>query len=81
MKAIIDAPVPINVNQLQSFLGLRNYYRNFVPSASTILSPIKELLKKVKKWDWPNEHKNAFNKIKSCLLSDQVLMHFKPKQN
>lgn len=45
VKAMLDAPVPSNVNQLQSFLGLINYYRNFVPNASTILSFIR-LIKK-----------------------------------
>ncbi|XP_063362806.1 uncharacterized protein K02A2.6-like [Cydia amplana] len=79
IKAIVEAPVPTNISQLQSFLGLSNYYRNFVPGASTILSPLYDLLKKNTKWEWSALHNDAFNKIKRHLVSDQVLTHFNPK--
>ncbi|XP_061727739.1 uncharacterized protein K02A2.6-like [Cydia pomonella] len=79
VKAIVNAPVPDSVNQLQSFLGLVNYYRNFVPSASSILSPLYDLLKKGVKWTWTTVHEEAFNKIKTCLASDQVLAHYNPE--
>nr|XP_034838819.1 uncharacterized protein K02A2.6-like [Maniola hyperantus] len=78
VKAILEASVPTNVNQLQSFLGLVNYYRSFVPSASTILSPLYDLLKKGVKWNWGQLHSKAFNTIKRLLASDQVLTHFNP---
>ncbi|XP_022816983.1 uncharacterized protein K02A2.6-like [Spodoptera litura] len=79
IKAMIEAPVPSNINQLQSFLGLVNYYRNFVPNASSILSPMYELLKKSSRWCWTQKHDEAFTAIKSCLASDQVLAHFNPE--
>ncbi|XP_063358759.1 uncharacterized protein K02A2.6-like [Cydia amplana] len=78
VEAMVNAPKPKNVNELQSFLGLVNYYRNFVPEASTILSPLYDLLKKGIKWHWASEHDNAFETIKSVLASDQVLAHFNP---
>ncbi|XP_045541427.1 uncharacterized protein K02A2.6-like [Papilio machaon] len=76
VKAIVDAPVPTNVSQLQSFLGLANYYRNFVPGASSILKPLYDLLKKNNKWEWSQEHADAFVLIKNKLASDLVLAHF-----
>lgn len=78
IKAMLEAPVPTNINQLQSFLGLVNYYRNFVPNASSILCPLYELLRKDKKWCWTREHDEAFTIIKKCLASEQVLAHFNP---
>lgn len=78
VKAMVEAPVPTNVNQLQSFLGLVNYYRNFVPNASSILNPLYDLLKKGVKWVWSEEHNKAFVAIKECLASEQVLAHFNP---
>lgn len=78
VEAMGNAPAPKNVNELQSFLGLVNYYRNFVPGASIILSPLYELLRKGIKWHWSSEHENAFNTIKRVLASDQVLAHFNP---
>ncbi|KAJ2953009.1 hypothetical protein O0L34_g7390 [Tuta absoluta] len=76
VKAILEAPRPTNVSQLQSFLGLTNYYRNFVPDASSILSPFYDLLHKNSKWEWTSTHEQAFNKIKNILSSDQVLVHY-----
>lgn len=78
IKAMVEAPLPTNINQLQSFLGLVNYYRNFVPNASTILSPLYDLLRKGSKWNWTQEHNLAFLKIKELLASEQVLAHYKP---
>ena len=36
IKALKDAPVPHNVSQLKSFLGLLNYYGKFIPKLSTL---------------------------------------------
>lgn len=79
VKAILEASKPVNVPQLQSFLGLTNYYRNFVPSASSILSPLYDLLRKNEKWQWSSIHDKAFSKIKNILSSDETLAHFDPK--
>ncbi|XP_026316320.1 uncharacterized protein K02A2.6-like [Hyposmocoma kahamanoa] len=76
VHAILKAPEPQNVSQLQSFLGLVNYYRNFVANASSILSPLYNLLKKGTRWSWEQEHSDAFKTIKSLLASDQVLTHY-----
>lgn len=81
VSAIVKAPVPKDVSKLQSFLGLVNYYRNFVPNASTILSPLYALLQKNCKWQWTLEHDKAFNAIKIILASDQVLAYFDTNAN
>ena len=39
IKAISNAPEPTNVQELQSFLGLLNYYGKFIPNLSSILHP------------------------------------------
>lgn len=76
VKAILEATVPKNITELQSFLGLINYYRTFIPNASSILHPLHSLLQKGCKWNWSNEHNKAFMEIKNQLSSDQVLAHF-----
>lgn len=43
MRAILDAPNPQNVSQLRSFLGMLNYYANFLPNVSTTLAPLYSL--------------------------------------
>lgn len=44
VQAIENAPVPENVSELRSFLGLVNCYGNFVPKLSTVLRPLRLLL-------------------------------------
>lgn len=78
VQAILKAKSPNNVSELKSFLGLVNYYRNFVKNASTILSPMHNLLKKNVPWNWQREHECAFNTIKRDLCSDTTLAHFNP---
>ena len=44
IHAIMEAPVPTDVTQLRSFLGLLNYYSKFLPQSSTLLAPLYQLL-------------------------------------
>ena len=37
ITAIMQAPLPKNVQQLRSFLGLLNYYHKFLPNLATII--------------------------------------------
>ena len=46
VQAVIDWPTPTKVTELQSFLGLANYYRRFIKGHSKIVSPLIDLLKK-----------------------------------
>ena len=44
VDAVLNAPRPDNLGKLQSYLGLVNYYRRFLPNLSTTLTPLNELL-------------------------------------
>ena len=46
VQAIKEAPVPQNVSQLRVFLGLVNYYNNFIPQTASLLTPLYKLLEK-----------------------------------
>ena len=67
------------MKELQSYLGLLNFYRKFIPQASTLLEPLNLLLRKDQKWFWGQDQINAFQKSKEILTSDSVLVHFDPK--
>lgn len=75
-KALKDAPVPTNVSQLKSFLGLLNYYGKFVPNLATVLAPLHRLLHKSTSWSWSREQQSAFDHVKELLTSDTVLTHY-----
>jgi hypothetical protein len=50
VEAIMEWPVPTNVMEVRSFMGLAGYYRQFVEGFSKIANPITELQKKNKKF-------------------------------
>lgn len=76
LRAIEEAPAPVNVSQLRSFLGLVNYYARFVPNLATILHPLNAMLQKEVKWKWSLECEKAFQEAKAQLLTPSVLTHY-----
>ena len=78
VKAIHEAPVPKDVSQLKSFLGLLNYYCKFLPNLSMTLSPLYKLLQKKTNWQWGTDQQEAFTKAKQSLTSDCLLVHYDP---
>ena len=78
VEAITKAPVPVNVQQLRSFLGLINYYGKFIPNLSTLLHPLNSLLQANQKWIWSPECTKAFQAAKDQIVSVGVLTHYDP---
>nr|XP_055048287.1 uncharacterized protein K02A2.6-like [Misgurnus anguillicaudatus] len=78
VKAIVDAPIPKNVSQLRSFLGLLNYYGRFIPNIATLLKPLHKLLCHENNWKWTSECQESFIKAKETLLGSNALTHFDP---
>lgn len=79
VKAMLEAPRPTNLTQLQSFIGLVNYYRQFIKNFATHMSPLYGLLQKNKKFIWSRECESAFKKIKEKMASSEILTHFDPR--
>ena len=75
-KAVGKAPHPTSKPELQSFLGMVNHYRQFIPNMSMICAPLNNLLKKGARWFWSKKCKRAFRRIQAELLSDRVLTHY-----
>lgn len=78
IAAIKRAPMPTNVQQLRSFLGLLNYYRKFLPNLAAILQPLNDLLQKDKKWSWSAACTEAVNTAKELLTTSNLLTHYDP---
>lgn len=66
--------------ELRSYLGLLNYYGNFIPNLSILLQPLHELLRKRVKWAWTEECENAFVHSKTELVADKVLVPYDEKR-
>lgn len=79
VEAIRDMPEPHDVSTVRSFLGMINYYSQFVKEMRSLRCPLDKLLVKDAKFEWNDDCRNAFNRAKEILLSDLLLTHFDPK--
>ena len=66
---------PHNVKTVKSFLGLCNYYREFIPKFAEISVPLNELLRKGIEFKWSDRCEEAFQKLKSKLIEPPLLIH------
>ena len=73
VQAVIDWPALTKVTALRSFLELANYYRRFIKGYSKIVSPLTDLLKKDRAWDWDRECRMAFESLKQAISKEPVL--------
>ncbi|XP_064463042.1 uncharacterized protein K02A2.6-like [Ornithodoros turicata] len=77
VEAVMKAPRPKDVKQLQSYLGLINFYRRFLPNMS-LLHPLNQLLGADVPWEWTSKHEIVFIKSKELLTSAKVCVHYNP---
>uniref|UniRef100_A0A5S6QH47 RNA-directed DNA polymerase n=1 Tax=Trichuris muris TaxID=70415 RepID=A0A5S6QH47_TRIMR len=74
--AIHKAPTPNDKKELQAFLGLLNFYHNFLKAKATVAEPLHQLLRANTKWVWTSVHEEAFNKVKQLLSHESFLVGF-----
>ncbi|KAH7714746.1 transposon Ty3-I Gag-Pol polyprotein-like protein [Aphelenchoides avenae] len=80
VTAIVNMPAPLNVKELESFLGMVNYHAKFMPHLATMTAPLNALRRKEKKWIWTKIHTDAVEGIKKALVAAEVLAHYDPKE-
>ena len=73
IEKIKSWPKPTNLTELQSFLGLANYYRRFIHQYSMKTTPLRQLLNKDSAFSWNEEHQKSFEEMKKALTSTPVL--------
>ena len=62
--------------QMKSFLGLAGFYQRFIPSFSSIASPLTDLTRKDRPnsiKDWQDKHEIAVQTLKTRLTSSPIL--------
>jgi len=75
-EAVMRFPEPKSVKQIQSFLGLSDYFRKFIRNYSSIARPLTNLLKK-NVFQFEEAERNAFSELKAALASRPVLKLYK----
>jgi len=73
MKGVLDWLTPRYVKDVQKFLGLANYYRQFIESFVSIARPLHDIVKKDQKWDWTEKQEKAFKELKEQFTKEPVL--------
>ena len=78
LQSKIDAvsawPVPTTAAELRSFLGLANFYRDFVQSFSAISAPLTALTGLRVPFVWEEEHERAFISLKAAMCAAPALL-------
>jgi transposase InsO family protein len=64
IAAVTNWPVPQNLTQLRSFLGLANYYHKFIRSYASLALPLYQLTRKNVLWEWSGRCEAAFQRLK-----------------
>lgn len=73
-----EYPVPGDAHSVRRFLGLASFFRRFIPRFALTAEPLTQLTRKGEKFRWGEEHERAFRELKTTLVSDTVLMMFRP---
>lgn len=76
VQAVVDFPVPTSRKEVKMFLGTASYYRRFIRNFSSIAAPLNALTSNKKNapaFKWGEVETNAFNELKSALVTAPVL--------
>ena len=73
VKGVLEWPTPKCVKDVQKFLGLANYYHQFIENFASIARPLHDMVKKDKKWDWTEKQEKAFKELKERFTKGPVL--------
>ena len=80
VEAVQSWPVPVNVQELRSFLGLCSYYRRFVKDFAKIAKPLHSLTQKNTPFKWDEDCQQAFVDLKEYLTRSPVLIYPDPSR-
>ena len=73
VKGVLEWPTLKCVKDVQKFLGLTNYYHQFIKRFASIARPLHDMVKKDKKWDWTERQEKAFRELKEQFTKEPVL--------
>ena len=64
---------PRSAKEVQKFMGLANYYRQFIQDFSRVAKPLNMLVGKDRKWEWGAEQQRVFEELKKRFTTELVL--------
>ena len=74
VEKIENAKPPSNMKQLESLVGLANFYGRMIPDFATKMLPLNKIQKE--EFRWEKEEQNAFENIKNELSADPLVQPY-----
>ena len=78
IEAVLSWKIPENVKEVQSYLGLCSYYRQYIENFSHVAAPLTKLTKKNVKFVWDESCQTAYELLKEKLCSAPILAFPRP---
>ena len=78
IEAVLSWKIPENVKEVQSYLGLCSYYRQYIENFSHVAAPLTKLTKKNVKFVWDESCQTAYEQLKEKLCSAPILAFPRP---
>ena len=73
MKGVLDQPALKGVKDIQKFLGLTNYYQQFIRYFAMIARLLHDMVKKDQKQEQTKKQEEAFSGLKERFTKELVL--------
>ena len=73
VKGVLEWLTSKCIKDVQKFLGLANYYRQFIEGFASIARPLHDTVKKDRKWEWTEKQGRAFKELKKRFTQGPVL--------
>ena len=83
VETIQKIPLPQTVPQLQTYVGMVNFYRCFLRGTAQVLKPLTDVLKGVAKGriEWYDSMQGSFTASKATMVNTAELVHWRREQN
>ncbi len=78
VKPIIEAAPPSSVKETQRFLGMVNYFTEFLPDVASLAEPLRLMTRTDQQFHWGATQELAFNTIKKTLVKLTELQIYDP---
>jgi len=75
VKKIKNAEVPKNTTELKRFLGIIQYYRQYINGYADVARPLYDMLKENGLTVWGQTQQEAFDIIKNKLVTEPIRAH------
>nr|GBL57858.1 Transposon Tf2-6 polyprotein [Araneus ventricosus] len=76
IQKVTKFPVSQNVKQVQSYLGMMNYFRHLIYNYAEVVEPIVNLTRKGTPFVWSENCQDAFNVMQEIILNKPTIKNY-----